>query len=66
MVVIFGFILGHPLGCIYLSFSVLLSGTKKSRSCGSCMAEESVSDFVAESFWVLFLGIVFLTGFDRL
>jgi hypothetical protein len=66
VVVIFGFIPGHPLGCICLSFSVLLSGAKKSRSCGSCMAEEFVSDFVAESFWVLFFGFVFLTGFDRL
>ena len=66
--VIFAFILGHPLGCIYLSFSVLLSGTKKSRSCGSgahgsCMAEEFVSDFVAGSFWVLFSCFCFLNRF---
>ena len=44
MVVIFGFIPGHPLGCICLSFSVLLSGARKIRSCGSCMVEEFVSD----------------------
>lgn len=42
--VIFGFTPGHPLGCICLSFSVLLSGAKKIRSCGSCMVEEFVSD----------------------